>query len=115
MRAIRINAAKLLTIVKKNRTSHRTLFLKAQKGYREEVITELDRMLKEARDGKRIRRVVELEEPIDQTDAYDRVIGMLEHGTEKEVELTAQEFDWYVRDQWIWAAHVATSNMKYVK
>ena len=77
MNDIRVNRGGLLAKLKTNREQHRELFLKAQDKYREAVIEELDAMLTEAREGKRIRRAVTLKAPIDQTAEYDRAGTML--------------------------------------
>jgi hypothetical protein len=44
--------------VRANREAHRNLFLKAQEGYRKLVIEELERMLADARAGRRISRSI---------------------------------------------------------
>ena len=98
----------LLTRVKKNRGAHRDLFLKAQKGYRKAVIKELDQMLQEAKEGKPIRRAIQLPEPEDHTADYDRVIDMLEMSIHSTIQIAEHEFDQYVRDNWEWKA-MATS------
>jgi len=74
---VTVKKSELLEAMKKNREAHRATFLEAQIGYREDVIKELDSMLAEARDGKKIRRSVALVEPKDHTSDYDRVILML--------------------------------------
>lgn len=113
MQSVKIDRLKLLETIKNNRSNHRALFLKAQEGYRARVITELDAMLQEARGGKRIRRMVQLAEPIDQTNEYDRVILMLEMSVDDVVELSAHEFDCYARDQWQWSQSVNVTNSLY--
>ena len=58
MNTVKVKREELLTKVRANRDAHRTLFLKAQEGYRKLVIEELDRMLKDAKEGLRIQRSV---------------------------------------------------------
>lgn len=106
---------KLLEIIRKNRDDHRNMFLKAQEGYREDFLKELEMMLEEARKGKRYLRMVQLVEPIDMTKEYDRIIKMLELTTEKNVQLTTQEFSQYVMDDWAWKAQVTATNSQYIK
>ena len=65
MQEVKLEKDKLLEIVKKNRENHRAIFLEAQENYRKRVIEELDKMLQDAREGKRIRTTVELQAPID--------------------------------------------------
>lgn len=113
MNTVKVKRLELLDKIRGNRTKHRELFLKAQEGYRELVITELDRMLKDARDGKRIRRTISMPEPQDHTDDYDRVISMLEMSLDEIVEIHANEFDMYVRDRWGWKQIADLTNIAY--
>lgn len=113
MNEIKVKRDELLAKIKENRKSHRDLFLEAQKGYRELVIEELDRMLKEAKDGKPIRRSITMPEPVDHTDDYDNAIAMLEMSVDDEVVIESNEFACYVRDNWSWKRHAQHTNMAY--
>jgi len=110
---VRIVTKKLLDVLKTNRGQHRATFEKALEGYRKQAVAELESMLQEARAGKRIRRAVELVEPIDQTEEYDQVIGMLEMCVDETVTLSQKQYKSYVLDQWDWAAHVGLTNARY--
>lgn len=113
MNQVKIKRQDLLTRIKENRNKHRELFLKAQEGYRELFIAELDRMLKDARDGKQIRRSVTIPEPQDHTDDYDRVIDMLELSVDEVIEIQSHEFDMYMRDKWQWKQMADFTNTAY--
>lgn len=115
MRTITVKKNELFEKMKANRDQHRTIFLEAQEGYREAAIAELDKMLEEARSGKRIRRIVSLVEPMDQTSEYDRAIAMLEMSVSDTIELSAEEFNCYVLDQWRWKDQFNVSNASYSK
>jgi len=106
---------KLATLIKKNRDEHRQMFLKAQEGYKEDFLKELEMMLEEARKGKRFRRSVSLVEPMDMTREYDRILKMLELTTEETIELNPTEFGQYVMDDWGWKAQVTATNTQYIK
>jgi hypothetical protein len=103
----------LLTKVRANREAHRELFLKAQDGYRKLIIEELDRMLAEAKAGRRISRSINLAEPTDHTSDYDRVVAMLEMSVEETITLDAQDFDQYVMDNWDWSSFALSTNTFY--
>ncbi len=111
MNAVKVKRQDLLTKVRANREAHRSLFLKAQEGYRKLVIEELDKMLADARAGRRISRSINLAEPTDHTSDYERVIMMLEMSVDDTVVLSAGEFDQYVRDVWSWS-YQTTSMLK---
>jgi hypothetical protein len=113
MDRIKIAKTQLLMVLKQNRADHRSVFEKALEGYKAQVIKELETMLTEARSGRRIRRTVELIEPVDQTKEYDRVIRMLELSVDSIVELTQQEFSQYVMDDWRWKAAFLDSTSCY--
>ena len=85
---VTVKKDELLEAIRKNRDGHRTEFERAQAGYRTAVIEELDRMLRDAREGRRIRRAIELVEPQDHTKDYDRVVRMLEMSTATEIVIT---------------------------
>jgi hypothetical protein len=113
MSKVTVKKAELLAAIRKNRDTHNTTFLSAQEGYRAQAIEELDRMLKDAREGKKIRRSVELVEPEEHTRDYDRVIRMLEMSTAEEIMITEKQFSQYVLDEWGWMHAFAQSTSRY--
>lgn len=103
MQSVKVSRADLLDKVLSNRAEHRATFLKAQEKFREAVIERLDRMLADARDGKKVSQYVGLTAPQDHTRDYDRVVAMLEMSKDETISLSAQEFESYVMDRWTWA------------
>jgi hypothetical protein len=112
---VTVKKAELLERMKTNLLKHRAMFLEAQEGYRDAVIKELDAMLKEARDGKAIRRLVELEEPHDHSDEYETNIAMLEWSVSDTLSISQQQFKNFVLDKWGWSEQFITSNATYKK
>jgi len=110
MNTVKVKREELLAKVRSNRDAHRTLFLKAQEGYRKLVIEELDRMLQDAKDGLSIRRSVTLTEPSNHVKDYDRVVTMLEMSVDDTITLDAQDFDRYVMDSWDWSMFALATN-----
>lgn len=115
MNNVKVDKQKLLDILKKNKTTHRKIFLEAQDGYRKLAIKELDKMLKNARDGKKFERMISLVAPQDMTKEYDNTIAMLEMSVEDEIVLTATQFQNFVQDDWTWKANFLLSNSSYSK
>lgn len=103
----------LLAAIRANRETHRESFLRAQEGYRKAVITELDQMLADARQGRGVRRSVGLIEPQDHTPEYDRVIKMLEMSVADEVTISETQFAHYVQDEWGWKQTFTTVAASY--
>lgn len=102
MRTVKIGKAALLDKLRENREQHREVFLKAQDGYKQFLIKELEQRLDEAQKGMKVDRFIRLEEPEDHTSDYDRVIMMAEMSVDDEIELTEQDFSQFVMDQWSW-------------
>lgn len=113
MHEVNVKREELLAKVQGNRDNHRKLFEEAQANYRERMIEELDRMLEDARKGRKIRRMVSIPEPEDHTKDYDRIISMLQMSVDKVVELDQQSFAMYVMDQWAWAGSFASNTLAY--
>lgn len=110
---VTVKRDELLEKLKTNRDAHRAIFLKALEGYRTEAIKELDSMLSDARDGKRIRRAIMLIEPEDHTRDYNRVINMLTMCVSEVVFVTESEFAQYVEDDWNWKRQFIESTRGY--
>lgn len=114
MEIVKVKVDRLLAELKKNRAKHRENFLKAQDGFRREVIEQLDAALQDARDGKRFKTMFSLPAPVDQTPEYDTAIEMLGWSVDNEVELSQEEFRQYIFDDWHWKQHWMTSNTAYM-
>ena len=113
MNTVTVKREELLTKVRTNRDAHRTLFLKAQEGYRKLVIEELDWMLADAKAGRSISRSINLAEPVDHTADYDRILAMLEMSVDDTISLSAQEFNQYVLDNWELSRLASYTNQSY--
>lgn len=113
MDTVRVNKADLLAKVKTNRDAHRALFLKAQEGFRQRAVEELDEMLKLARDGNEIRQYVGLTPPEDHTVEYDRAIDMLEMSQDDVVSIDQVAFAQLVRNEWAWFSKALVTNSLY--
>lgn len=109
--AVKVKKDELLSHLDANRERHRAIFEEAQIGFREEVIKLLDKRLAQAKAGKGIDLRIQLPEPQDHTKDYDRVILMVKMSVNDEIELTQQEFQQYVMDDWSWKREwVATAS-----
>lgn len=113
MNTVKVKRAELLAKLEANRESHRALFLKAQEGYRRIVIDELDKSLKDAREGRALRVFINLQAPQDHTGDYDTVIEMLRMSVDDVIEIEQLHFQCYVLDKWTWAAQANFLNSTY--
>jgi len=114
VKGVRVKRDELLEKVRANRADHKNTFEKALKVYREDVIAELERSILDAREGRRIRRSIELVEPINQTKEYDKIIAMLQMSVDDEVVLTSEDFAQYVMDDWRWKDAFIGSTAGYI-
>ena len=92
----------VLDAIRANRESHRDKFEEAIAGYRDKAVQLLqehvERILRNAPE----RVIIDLPWPEDHSDDYDRVIEQLEFSVDDKLELSEQEFNKYVRDEWGW-------------
>lgn len=114
MRDVEVKKSELLMKIKANRAEHRSLFERAQVGFRKRAIEHLDKMLADAKAGREIALYVGLQAPIDKTSDYDRVIGMLEMSVEETIDLDEKSYAQYVLDDWSWKQNVAHLNSSYL-
>lgn len=114
MKNVTVLKTHLIETLKENRAAHREMFLKAQKRYRKRVIKELDKRLKEARDGGVINLGFALPEPKDFTQDYTNAIKALEWELADEVVLDEREFNRLVLNQWDWAPLFAATTGTYL-
>ncbi len=110
---VKIKKHELLDVVKKNRDEHKEIVAEAFQKYRELAVAELDKMLEEAKSGKRIRRSVGLVEPMDQTPEYNKAIRQIEMSAEDVIELNDHEFSQLCLNQWVWQKQFLHSNRGY--
>ena len=114
MQQIKVKKAELLAILEKNRDAHHGIFLEAQEGFRKVVISELEKHLKLARNGKQqIKQYMALPEPEDHTRDYERVISMLKMDLSDTVELSERDYAQYVQDDWAWKRQFLGTNRIY--
>ena len=114
MKEITVDKTKLLKKLRENRTSHRETFLKAQVGYRKQVIKILDNYLMAARNNQKIETLIDLIAPIDMTEEYDVAIEMLTEHVDDTITMTNTEYKCYAMDKWSWQRSVGTTNSSYV-
>ncbi len=113
METIKVIKVELLAKLKENKSKHREMFEKALEGYRQLVIEELEKRLKDARKNRKVDTFIRLTEPRDQTKDYDRAIAMLEMDVNEFVELDQNEFSHFVLDDWEWSDNFKMSNTAY--
>lgn len=115
MDTIVVEKQRLVDILQVNRATHRQMFEEALAGYKKRAVELLEEHIERIKAGKVERVYVALPEPADHTDDYDRALANLEWTIFDTVELSAQEFDQYVRDNWRWKQEFLTTNATYTQ
>lgn len=107
---------KLLNTLWTNRAEHRKIVDAALVKYQEAVNKELKKMAKRARKGKRVPHnfLNFLPVPQDYTTAFDQAIQQVEWDVREEIELTREDFNRFIRNEWEWANMFAASSARYV-
>jgi hypothetical protein len=113
MESQKVNKNDLLKILKDNRDKHKAIFDEALVGYKEQATKLLKEHLKRVQNGSKTRVYVSVPYPVNMTKEYNRIIGMLEMSLANEVELTEQDYQQYVMDDWTWKQSFLASNSAY--
>lgn len=113
MNEARVDRLNLLEVIKKNRAKHKEIVDDVFTNYRKRVIEELDKALVLAKSGKQLITNIQLIQPMDMTETYDRAIGMLEMCLDESVSLDTDEYDNYVLDKWDWSRQFSSSSASY--
>lgn len=123
MRNVRVKKEDLLGKIKANRESHIREYKEACAGYKDAALAKIDEVFDELKD--RIANLKEghvielvavhfgLEVPVSYESHYDRAIGMLEMSLDTEVEITSEEYQQYVMDDWQWKESFTTTAASY--
>jgi hypothetical protein len=113
MQTVKVKILEFKEALRKNRKAHKKEFDEATISYRKAAILQLEKMLKDAQEGKEIKRYIELPEPEDHAEDYEREIRMAEMSADSVITLTPREFDTFIMDNWDWKQGVTTTNMFY--
>lgn len=114
MKTIKVNKNDLLAKLKVNLETHIKDYQEACRGYRAEAVRALDNRVNQLERGETVDvEFHDLEVPKSHEKVYRVVIGMMEMSIEDVIELSTQEFQSYVQDDWDWKADWSFSNQKY--
>ena len=112
---IKADVDEVLEALRINRSKHKQIVDEAKAGYSQKAAELLKKKLDEvmASSGRFVEPLkFSIPLPVDQTKAYDVAIKMLERSQEPQIELTAQQVQHFVLDDWDWkGAFVESSKM----
>ena len=113
MKMVKVLKADLLAVLKKNFAEHQEIFEEAVEGYRKEMITHLENLIREIRSGKRVSHHISLSQPMNQSKEYERAIRMCEMSVDDTIELDETSFACLVMDDWAWMNQFLCANSQY--
>lgn len=113
---ITVEKSRLIKTLNENKVKHAEKVAKAREVYRQKIIEELDKRLQEAKKGGDIDPgfLHRLPIPLDYTDEYERAIDQYEWELAPQIELTRQDFNRFVRDEWEWQQQFMASSAAYI-
>jgi hypothetical protein len=116
MRTVTVNKTDLVKKLRENRTQHAGKVNTARGIYRQKVVAELEIRLEQAKNGRDIDPgfLHLLPIPRDYTEEYDRALAVCEWEVGAEIQLTQEDFNRYVLDQWEWHQAFAASTAVYL-
>lgn len=113
---IKAKRDEVLAALRLNRETHKKIVDEAKAGYSDKAAELLRKKLDEvvSSGGKFVQALhFSIPLPIDQTKAYDVAIKMLELSQDDQIELTAQQVQHFVLDDWEWKDVFMNSNKMY--
>jgi hypothetical protein len=114
-RTVRVKRVELLEKLTANRAKHVADFKTAMAEWVRQCESALERAYGEAREGFIIQNpLIDLPKPESFTSSYDEAIGMMEMEVRDEVEITAQEFQAWVQDNWSWRGRFMANSGTYL-
>ncbi len=114
MTSIVIEKKVLLPIILENKNKHDQIYNEAVSGYWVKAEEILNQKLEKVKAHEKIDNSLGLTFPVNFEHEYDRVIRMLELTSENKIDLTANQFDQYVRNEWSWKGGFVGTNSLYI-
>lgn len=104
----------LLEILRANRAEHVAQFEQANRRYRTSMRVWFVAQAKSIEDGHDFERRFEGPVPRSWVDQYDQAIGMVQLHTGDVIELDAEGYRNYVKDDWNWKQDFQLTNRSYI-
>lgn len=111
LKLIKVNKTELIETLKKNKKTHIIEYDESYKGFVIESTQRLKKALKDAKSEK--FDDVYFSQPDSHESDYSVIIEMLEMSVDTEVEISAEQFRRYVRDEWSWTSSFKEDFVKY--
>lgn len=113
MNKIKVEKTKLLQTLKQNLDKHLSEYHTALAAYRKAYIENLQKKISDVEAGGKPDHQISLAVPVSYEGDYDTAITALEYSVDQYIELTLEEIDNYLRDEWTWKRSFTASNLSY--
>lgn len=109
---ILVRRADLITAIEKNLAAHTKEVEEATAGYRREVVRALEKEAEVVKAGGDFKGI-NLDKPENHIKDYELILRMLRLSIQDTIEITSQQFRWYVMDEWPWKSAFAITSTRY--
>jgi hypothetical protein len=110
---IRAKKAEILDALRTNLKKHSQIVQEAREGYVQQAQDALKKKMKQLKEGKIVSLLFSLRVPQDHSIEYETAIKMLELDVGEFVDLTTEQVQCLIQDQWGWKRTFLTSNSGY--
>ena len=122
MKNVTVDRNRLLAILKQNLEKHKADYAQAVEGFKGAALTVAKNNLKFVKQAIETNKLEEISKfrappsaPRSYENDYERAIMMVEMSVNDHIELDADQFDQYVRDNWAWKPNFVTLSEAYGK
>ena len=116
MNKVKVSKQELVEKLKENREVHIAEYTEMIQDYKSKVTKELKKILKESKNKNNWdpRTSVHLDKPRSYATEYNQIIGLLEMSVEDTFDISQEEYNKYVLNQWNWSSSFEFSKMSYL-
>lgn len=104
---------RVLAKLRSNRTRHIKILAEAKEGYLKAAHAALEAKLKEIEAGKEVDLNFSLTRPVSHMKTYEAMISMLEAASDEKLELTTEQQQAFMCDEWDWQQDFLALNASY--
>jgi hypothetical protein len=114
LQSVRVSKKFLLEKLTANRAEHEKTYYEILDARHQKVIDTLKKEIRKAKADKKYTPSLYLPLPENHVKDYDRAIGILTASLDTEFELSSNEYDQYVNDDWKWKEIYITTSGCYI-
>lgn len=102
LKMIRVEKKELLETIQSNMEKHVSDYEETERGFKKHYKSTLAEMINRFDETGKIETFLTFDQPQSHEEDYQSIIDMLQMSVDDEVEITYEQFQRYVRDNWEW-------------